>query len=87
MLLTRIVLRPSETSRRLSAAEVIDLLWINCTESDGIKHIHAREIADSIHVVAFTVASEQSISDYIVRCICERAVRTVPAFDGWIVYY
>ena len=86
MQLTRIALRPAvATSTPLSEGSLVDLLWINVAASDGIKHIHARAIGDTIEVVMFSVASEQEISDYIVRRVCERAVRTVPALKDWLV--
>ncbi len=85
MLLTRIALRPPRDDSALSAGELTDLLWLNTTLADGIRHIHARIIAGCVELAVFTVASEQEISDYIVQRVCERAVRVVPALRGWTV--
>jgi hypothetical protein len=86
VLLTRIALRPPlDAAADLSAGELSDLLWLNVTAADGIRHIHARTIGGRIEVAVFTVASEQEISDYIVERICKRAVRIVPALRGWTV--
>ncbi|MET7471321.1 hypothetical protein ACFYON_25415 [Micromonospora sp. NPDC005686] len=85
MLLTRLALRPPDDDRGLSAGELTDLLWLNAAVADGIRHIHAREIAGRLAVAVFTVASEQAISDYIVQRVCERAIRSVPALRGWTV--
>ncbi|MEU3454353.1 hypothetical protein ABZ671_12225 [Micromonospora sp. NPDC006766] len=85
MLLTRIALRPPHDDCDLSAGELTDLLWLNATAADGIRHIHARRIAGRVAVAVFTVASEQDISDYIVQRVCERAIRSVPALHGWTV--
>ncbi|ASW54709.1 hypothetical protein [Plantactinospora sp. KBS50] len=85
MLLTRIALRPPLHDCALSAGELADLLWLNTTRADGIRHIHARAIAGYVELAVFTVASEQEISDYIVQRVCERAVRVVPALRGWTV--
>ncbi|GAA1365809.1 MULTISPECIES: hypothetical protein [Catellatospora] len=82
-----IVLRPPESPGiHLSVSEIVDLLWLNAALSDGVKHIHARAGADCVEVGVFTVASEQSISDYIVRKVCGRAIHSVPALRGWSIH-
>jgi len=84
VLLTKIALRPLPVGGApLDAEVVVDLLWLNTAASDGVKHIHVRVGPDVVNVVAFTVASEQAISDYVVARICERAIRTMPALAGW----
>ncbi len=88
MLLTRIALQPPPgTELHLTPSGLVDLLWLNVAAPDGIKHIHARAIGGLIEVVMFSVSSEQEISDYIVRRVCERAVRTVPVLRGWLVVH
>lgn len=84
--MSRIAMRPpADAGARLAPGALVDLLWLNATESDGIKHIHARAVGDDIEVIMFSVASEQDISEYIVRRVCERATRIVPALRGWQV--
>lgn len=86
MWLTQIALNPvHKGDRKLSDSEVVDLLWINVTTSDGINHIHARTISNTTQVVFFVVAVNQDTSDLVARRTCERAIRNVPALDGWSV--
>ncbi len=86
MLLTRIALQPPPGKEvHLTPSGLVDLLWLNVAPPDGIKHIHARAIGEFIEVAVFSVSSEQEISDYIVRRVCERAVRTVPILRDWLV--
>ena len=85
MLLSRVTMRPSSMAMAaVSPAGLVDLIWLNIEQSDGIEHIHARATGPVIEVVFFTVASEQSISDHIAIRICERATKKVPALRGWL---
>lgn len=83
--MTRIAMRPPATGAPLAPGALVDLLWLNATESDGIKHIHARAVGDDIEVIMFRIASDHDISEYVVWCVCERAIRIVPALKGWQV--
>jgi hypothetical protein len=83
--MTRIAMRPPVTGALLSPGALVDLLWLNATESDGIKHIHARANGGDVEVIMFRIPSEHDNSEYIVRRVCERAVRIVPALKGWQV--
>jgi hypothetical protein len=86
MLLTRIALRPARNSGLpLSDQEIVDLLWINTATADGINHIHVRTICDTTQVVFFVVAPDQEGCDLVARQTCERAIRNVPALDGWSI--
>jgi len=85
VLLSRVTMRPSPSvPAAVSPASLVDLIWLNIEQSDGIEHIHARAAGPVIEVVFFTVASEQSISDHIAICLCERATQKVPALRGWL---
>jgi hypothetical protein len=81
--MSRIAMCPPTEGAGIAEGALVDLLWLNTTESDGIKHIHARAVGDTIEVVVFSVLSEPAISEYIVRRVCERAIRMVPALHGW----
>jgi hypothetical protein len=84
MLLTTISLFPPlGFATELAPGAIVDLLWLHAAPPDGVKHIHARAGPHRIDVAVFTVASEQSISDYIVTRVCERAVASIPALQGW----
>jgi len=85
VLLSRVTMRPSSMAPvAVSPSGLVDLIWLNIEQSDGIEHIHARAAGPVIEVVFFTVASEQSISDHIAIRICERATKKVPALRGWL---
>ena len=84
--MTRIAFRrPADSEPLLTPEEIVDLLWLSVAATDGIKHIHAREMSGAIEVIMFSVTSEQLISDYIVRRVCERAVLSIPALKDWFV--
>jgi hypothetical protein len=84
MLMTTLTLVAPPGDVRPTAPEVVDMLWLHAAGGE-VAHIHARRAPTGFDVVVFTVTPGQEVSDRVAQTMCARAVRSVPAMQGWQV--